>query len=79
MYFLKNIKRDTPAIVALWTSIITVLAAILPTALETMPDLANQAVNQWVKWICRVVILICQYYNLTSGKIPTMQPNKFKR
>lgn len=72
----KNLTKDTPAIVAIWTSLITVLAAILPTAIETMPDLANPVINAWVKWICGIIILVCQYFNITSGKTPNISKNK---
>lgn len=68
MTILQKIKSDTPAKVAQWSSIITLLAVLFPYAVETLPTVVSPVTKAWLEWIRNIVIFVAQYFNLTSGK-----------
>ena len=78
MTLLQKIKSDTPAAVAQWSSIVTLLALLLPYMVETLPMVVKPETKAWLDWGRGIVIFVAQYFNLTSGKKPFAIPYKKK-
>lgn len=68
MTLIQKLKSDTPAKVAQWTMIISLIALITPEAIESLPMAVSGDLREWLKWISKIIVAVASFYNLTSGK-----------
>ncbi len=68
MNLIKKIKLDTPAKVAQWTMFTSLIALVLPEAIENLPMMVNNDLREWLRWSSKIVVAISSFYNLTGGK-----------